>query len=257
MTNFGIGSIGGVGLHIIIAIFFAIHAVRSGREVYWLLILFLFPLLGSLVYFFAVFLPDLKSGKLHYGLRKVANAAVTSLDPGRELREAKAAFDLTPTAKNQWRYADALLATGKTAEAVAQFEQCLQGPSANDLEIQFAAANAHFAFNQPDKALQLLLTIRQNNPSFRMEAVTFLLARIYALQGNKEAAKAEFDNVVARFGSVEQRVEYAIWAAQNDDIVTAKQLYAELIDLKKHWDGPSRQLHLSLMKKLDEVMQGK
>jgi hypothetical protein len=258
MTNFGIG---GIGLHIFIAIFFAIHAVRSGREIYWLLILFLFPLLGSLVYFFAVFLPDLKSGRLHYGLHKVANkvanAAVTSLDPGRELREAKAAFDLTPTAKNQWRYADALLAADKTAEAVAQFEQCLQGPSANDLEIQFAAANAHFKFNQPEKALKLLLAIRQNNPSFRTEAVTFLLARIYALQGNKAAAKTEFEHVVARFGSVEQRVEYAIWAAQHGDIHTANHLYAELIDLKKHWNTNARAMYLPLMKKLDEVMQEK
>jgi hypothetical protein len=254
MTNFGIG---GIGLHIFIAIFFAIHAVRSGREIYWLLILFLFPLLGSLVYFFAVFLPDLKAGRLHYGLRKVANAAVSSLDPGRELREAKAAFELTPTAKNQWRYADALLAADKTAEAVAQFEQCLQGPSANDLEIQFAAANAYFKFNQSEKALHLLISIRQNNPSFRTEAVTFLLARIYALQGNKESAKTEFEHVVARFGSVEQRVEYAIWAVQNDDINTAKHLHAELNDLKRHWNSNFRAMYLPLMKKLDDVMQGK
>lgn len=252
MTNF---SIGGIGLHIIIALFFAIHAVRSGREIYWLLILFFFPLLGSLVYFFAVFLPDMKSGRLHYGLRKVANAAVSSLDPGRELREAKAAFELTPTAKNQWRYADALLAADKTAEAVAQFEQCLQGPSANDLEIQFAAANAHFKFNQPDKALKLLLAIRQNNPSFRMEAVTFLFARIYALQGNKEAAKAEFEHVVTRFGSVEQRVEYAIWSAQNGDLEMARHLQSELMDLKKHWNSNSQAMYMPLLNKLDEMIR--
>ena len=39
----------GLGLHILIAIFFAIHAIRTGREMYWLLILFMFPLLGSIV----------------------------------------------------------------------------------------------------------------------------------------------------------------------------------------------------------------
>lgn len=254
MTNF---SIGGIGLHIFIALFFAIHAIRSGRELYWLLILFLFPLLGSLVYFFAVFLPELKSGRLHYGLRKVANVAVTSLDPGRELREAKAAFDFTPTAKNQWRYAEALLAADKTAEAVEQFEQCLQGPSANDLEIQFAAANAQFKFQQHEKALNLLLAIRQTNPSFRTEAVNLLLAKIYAILGNKEAAKTEFEHAVNRFGSVEARVEYAIWAMQNGDITNAQHLRAELEDLKKHWNKNSRAMYLPLLTKLDEVMQGK
>jgi len=252
MTNFGIG---GIGLHIFVALFFAIHAIRSGRELYWLLILFLFPLLGSLVYFFAVFLPDLKSGRLHHGLRKAANVAVTSLDPGRELREAKAAFDFTPTAKNHWRYADALLAADKIAESVAQFEQCLQGPFANDLEIQFAAANAQFKFQQNEKALNLLLAIRQTNPSFRTEAVNLLLAKIYALLGNKEAARAEFEHAVTRFGSVEARVEYAIWAVQNDEMSTAQYLRAELEDLKKHWNNKSRAQYLPLLTKLDGAMQ--
>ena len=48
----------GLGLHILVALFFAVHAVRTGRQMYWLLILFSFPLLGSLVYFAAVFLPQ-------------------------------------------------------------------------------------------------------------------------------------------------------------------------------------------------------
>ena len=43
----------GLGLHFLIAIFFAIHAVRNRRQLYWLLILFSFPLLGSLAYFVA------------------------------------------------------------------------------------------------------------------------------------------------------------------------------------------------------------
>ena len=54
----------GLGLHVIVAVFFAIHAVRTGRELYWLIILFMFPLLGSIVYFAVVVLPDtrLRSG---------------------------------------------------------------------------------------------------------------------------------------------------------------------------------------------------
>ena len=37
-------SIFGIGLHVLVAIFFAVHAVKRGRELYWLLILFMFPL---------------------------------------------------------------------------------------------------------------------------------------------------------------------------------------------------------------------
>ena len=245
----------GVGLHIIVAIFFAVHAIRSGRELYWLLILFMFPLLGSVVYFFAIFLPEFKSTyRVQKNFNKVANVAINSLDPGRELREAKAAFDFTPTAQNQWRYADALLAADKVAEAVQQFELCLQGPFANDLEIQYAAANAQLRFNQPEKALQLLLAIRASNSSFRAEAVTLMLAQLYARQGKNADAKEEFEHAVARFGSVEARAEYAIWAAQQGDMETANYLFNELEQLKKHWNKSSYNQYNPLISRLETVL---
>ena len=115
----------GLGLHILVALFFAVHAVRSGQQMYWLIILFSFPLLGSLVYFLAIYLPD---SRLQHGARKVVASAAKALDPTRELREARAAFDYTPTAQNQMRLAAALLAGGDAQEAARNYEACLKGP---------------------------------------------------------------------------------------------------------------------------------
>ena len=57
----------GLGLHVLIAIFFAIHAVRSGQQLYWLVILFMFPAFGSIVYVVVIYLPD---SRLHSGARR-------------------------------------------------------------------------------------------------------------------------------------------------------------------------------------------
>lgn len=53
----------GLGLHVIIALCFANHALRTGRQRYWLLLLFSFPLLGSAVYFFAEYSPELRCNR--------------------------------------------------------------------------------------------------------------------------------------------------------------------------------------------------
>jgi hypothetical protein len=73
----------GLGLHFLIALILAVHAVRSGREMYWLIILFSFPLLGSLAYFFAVYLPQ---SRLEHGVNKVARTAMQVFDPERIAR---------------------------------------------------------------------------------------------------------------------------------------------------------------------------
>jgi hypothetical protein len=76
----------GLGLHILVALYFAVHAVRHRQQMYWGLILFSFPVLGSVVYFFAIYLPN---SRPEHGARQVV-AAARSLDPTRELREARA-----------------------------------------------------------------------------------------------------------------------------------------------------------------------
>jgi hypothetical protein len=111
--------IAGLGLHIVIALFFAVHAVRSRQQTYWLFVLFSFPGLGSIVYFLAIYLPD---SRLERGARKAIVAAVKSLDPTRELRDARAAFEYTPTAQNQMRLATALYDAGEFDESAQTWE---------------------------------------------------------------------------------------------------------------------------------------
>ena len=77
----------GLGLHMIVAILLAVHAWRSGQERWWLFVLFLFPLLGSFVYTLLVLLPEVTSAR---STRRVVRSLRASIDPGRELREARA-----------------------------------------------------------------------------------------------------------------------------------------------------------------------
>jgi hypothetical protein len=242
----------GLGLHVLVAIFFAVHALRSGRQMYWLIILFSFPLLGSVVYFFAEYLP---SSRLERGIRNVTASAARVLDPTRELREARQAFDLTPTAQNKIRLAEALLSAGDTAEAVAQFDQCLVGPFAKDSHIRLGAAKARLQNKQAAKALELLQAIRETDASFRPEEVSVLMAQTHGELGQKAEARAEFEHAVSRHGTVESRVAYAIWAVSIGDIDRAKQLREELAQAWKHWPKHARQINRPLLNQVDAALQ--
>ena len=246
----------GLGLHILVALYFAIHAVRSGRELYWLILLFSFPMLGSAVYFFAIFLPQ---SRLERTIGKAGKAVIASLNPGRALREAQNAFDLTPTAYNQTRLAKAMLDAGMNAQAVAQFDACLGGPFANDPDIIFDAAQARLANGQHDDAIGALLGLQKGTPSFRPEQVSVLLARAYASAGKHAEAGQEFASTVQRFTGIEARVEYALWALSRRDAVIAQEQLKELDHSRKHMNKYTRSLHDDLFKRLDSAvkMQGR
>jgi hypothetical protein len=240
----------GIGIHVLIALFFAFHVIRTGREMYWLLILFAFPLLGSIVYFFAVYLPDTR---MHHGVRRATAAAFKTLDPGKELRDAERAFDMTPTAQNEMRLANALLEAGAASQAAQHFEACLKGPFANDLEIRFGAAKARLLNGQGATAIELTEPIRRQNPDFRPEQVALLLARAYALEGKQQNARTEFVSAITRYGSVEARAEYAIWALGMGDMDAAAEQNKELERSMKYWNKYTRTLYKPLMKRLEDA----
>jgi len=241
----------GIGLHILIALFFAVHAMRSGQDKYWLMVLFMFPGLGSVVYFFAVFLPQ---SRLERTIGKAGSAVLKSLDPGRDLREAQAAFDLTPTAHNQIRLAQAMLEANMPERAVEQFDACLRGPFAKDREIAFGAAQARLANRQPQAAIDMLLAIRAAQPGFRLEQMGLALAKSYAAAARHDEAASEFADVVARFPTIETRAEYALWAIGQGNRIVADSQLRELAHTRKHLSKDARAMHQSLFKRVDAAV---
>lgn len=241
----------GLGLHLIVAIFFAVHAVRTGRPMYWLLVLFSFPLLGSIVYFAAVFLPH---SRLERQARLAGHALQKKLDPGREVREARAAFDLTPTAHNQMRLAAALLDSGQAAQAAAQYDACLQGPFAHDPEVILGAARAKAAAGQAQEAVNLLAPLQERQPNFRPDDVGLALGRIHAALGRQQEAGAQFDTVALRSGSIEARVELALWALANGDQGLAQRELKEIEHARRHMTKHTLDVHRELFRRLDAAV---
>jgi len=139
--------------HIAVAIFFAVHALRTGRNMYWLFILLMFPFLGSVIYFFAEFLPGMRHSTV---ARKSARAVGSLVDPGRELRDAQVAFERTPTVDNRSRLAQALLARGDAEAAVEQFQACASGPYAKDPKFRRGLARAQLAAGRHAAAARTL-----------------------------------------------------------------------------------------------------
>lgn len=238
-------------LHILVALYFAVHVVRTGRELYWLLLLFMFPFLGSVVYFFAIFLPH---SRLERSLGKAGALVRDKLDPGRALREAQEAFDLTPTAHNQTALASAFLDAGMAAKAVEQYESCLRGPFAGDPDIRFAAAQARLANQQPAEAVTALVELRSAHPHFKVAQVSLLLARAHASAGAHDEAGLEFAGLVERFASLEARAEYALWALSRREQGVANAQLAALDHSRKHMTKQAQSQHAEMFRRLDAAV---
>lgn len=238
----------GLGLHVIIALFFAIHAMRHGKQLFWLIILFSFPLLGSIVYFVVEYLP---ASRIQNTAGKVASAAIGFIDPEREYRAAADAYDLAPTAQNKLRLAKAALDRGQAGDAVGHYRDALKGPLASDPELQFGLASALLAAGGPAagrEALQALQTLRATRDDYRRDEVAVLIARALAADGQQQEAREAFESALSQYNTVETRARYIAWLARQGDAAGAQRQWDELQQAARHWNSHARSVNREWMR---------
>ncbi len=100
-------------LEILVKVYFAVHVVKTGRDRYWLWIIIFFPGIGSLVYFFAEFVPDLQG---NYKVRKFGTGLADRINPTRRLRDLENQLELAPSVQNRKLLAE-------------EYGECLTKPS--------------------------------------------------------------------------------------------------------------------------------
>lgn len=243
----------GIGLHVLVAVYFAIHAVRTRRELYWLLILFLFPGLGSLVYGIAVWLPEVRASR---GAHRAGKAVRQLLDPGRELREAIEASEQAPTVANLLRLADALLAAGRAAEAVPHYQQALVGLYGSDPDIRARLARALLESGRPQEAREQLDRLIAEQPDYKSPAAHLVYARAVAALGERERAHEEFGVLVGYYPGLEARARYAALLREWGETEKAQSLAAESLRLGQRLPKHTRQEEREWISQLQKVDRG-
>jgi hypothetical protein len=240
----------GLGLHVIIAIFFAMHAVRSGQDRYWLMILFAFPGLGSLVYALMIWLPEMRHSRHGHALVRGVKQV---LDPSRELREAQGAFEITATTENRLRLADALLASGRASEAVPQYQAALRGIHSDDPDIQVRLARALLDSGHATPARELLDGLIRTRPDFRSQDGHITYARAVAAEGNRAKAREEFDTLIGYASGFQAHVRYAEVLHGWGDIAQARGVCEQVLSRAKRMPGYARRLNKPELDRLKQL----
>ena len=232
-------------VHIAVAIFFAVHAVRTGRNTIWLFALLAFPLLGSIVYFFAEFLPEKRNSAV---VRKGGAALKSLIDPNRELREAEAALEQTPSMGNRLRLAQALLGAGRAAEALPHFEACAQGIFAHDPEALTGLARTQQRLGQTQAAWSTLNKLIGEHPARQTGELALLYAEV-AAQAAPEQAEAAFALALTRHGGIATNSAWGVWLASKGRATEARPVLEQVAKDARLSSNHARELNREAIEK--------
>ena len=212
-----------------------VHAVRSGNFFPWGYIIIFLPGIGSLIYLFAVLIPELFRSR---SAAKFAGAAREAADPHRSLREARRAHELVGSVDSKRALAEEYMARGAYGDAVAIYADAAQGQFKDDPALLLGLARAHFMNGDPTAAQASLDALQVADPSFVSADGHLLYARALEGQGRTADALAEYKRLVGYYPGEEARARYAMLLEKTGAREEAREVYAQIVKLT---DGaPSR-----------------
>ena len=204
-----------------------VHVVRTGRPLYWVFILLVFPFLSVIVYFIAEILPDLRHNP---SARRTVRNVRNRIDPERDRRDAAKLLKASDTPENRRRLAEESLRSGDYAHAAELYEQALKGLYASDPDLMLGLAKAQFGMGEAQKARDTLDALIAANPGFRSADGHLLYARAVEDTADAAAAIHEYEAVVQGYPGEEARARFGLLLKRHGEQVRAREVFQEILD---------------------------
>jgi hypothetical protein len=242
----------GIGLSTIVAVFFAVHAIKNNQDRYWIYLLFMFPIVGCIAYFLICYLPTLRHTRAGFQIESRLRKAI---EPKRELREAQNQYDLSQTVDAQVRLAKALVDNNRAHDALTYYQQALSGiyKTAPDILLQYAYAL--YQDQQFNQAKQTLDFLRETNPNYSSDEGHLLYTKVLVSLNQVEQAKKEFQALIDYYPSFEA-ISYYLQTLINWNELDKANSVLQIIDNRlKHLPKHSKQLNNQWIKEINQSRQ--
>lgn len=190
---------------IIVQILLLIHAIKSGRN-NWIWILFVFPGVGSIVYFIVEYLPSMRQRALP---KSDINHITMKVFPAKELQKLKDQVELNNCFNNRVNLAEGYLLAGMPDDAISLFKDCLKGRYENDPDLLTGLAKAHFQKKNYTESITALDTIFavQKSPKHQ---IGLLYAEVLEESGQLEMAIVKYNDILKTSVGEETRYRLAL-----------------------------------------------
>jgi hypothetical protein len=205
----------------------AIHVARTGRPLYWILLIVMLPWIGGIAYLVAEVLPGLRNDpSTRRALRNIGNR----INPEKNRRRIEAELQLADTLDNRRRLAEECMQLGDFDSAEFLYQRCLTGVYASDPHFMLGMATAQAELSRFAECRQTLEKLIAANPSFRSADGHLLYARALEQVGETDKALEEYAALETGYPGEEARSRYVVLLMSVSRAEEAKRVFQSMLD---------------------------
>ena len=213
-------------LSLLVQIGLAIHVAKTGRPLFWIMIIVFVPIVGPLVYVVVELIPDLRNNP---GGRSAMRKVATTLNPGAARKRIEAKVAVADTVANRRALAEQCLEARDFPRAEELYCSCLKGVYATDPDLMLGLAKAQAAQDKYAECRATLETLIARNPDYRSTDGHLLYARSLEQLGEHERALKEYEALATSYPGEEARCRYGTLLLARERRAEARAVFDEML----------------------------
>ena len=211
---------------LVIQLCFAYHALKTGRQWWWIGIIMGFPVAGCLLYYFIEVFPNTRESRK---AEQAVHAIVKSFDPDKTLREKVANLEDCGSVENRIVLARSCMERRMYRDAASLYKSCLAGVYAQDAEIRFGLASALLGAADFKEAHSVAAGLRKSDAQFRAAETRLIEARALEGLGRFDEALAGYRVLADTYVGEEGRWRYGALLLRMGRVAEAGELFRRMV----------------------------
>ncbi len=217
-------------LTVLFQLVLAIHVAKTGRPLYWIMIIVMLPLIGGVAYLVAEVLPGLRNDP---NARRALRSIGEKISPEKNRRRIEAELLVADTLENRKRLAEECMKLGDFDTAAFLYQRCLTGVYANEPSFMLGLAHAQAELGQFAECRATLEKLIAAHPNFRSADGHLLYARSLEQLGETAKAIEEYAVLETSFPGEEARCRYAMLLVRDGRAEDAKRVFQAMLNREK------------------------
>lgn len=221
-------------------VIFIIHAIKRGHGIGWVLFILFFPLIGCIVYFSIVIVPELRESRAYSG---AGSSLMRKIDPKRNLRRRMEALQVTDSVTNRARLAEECLSQGMYDDAIRLYQESMSGVFQDDPDLLLGLAKAYGYGGRYEEAKAMLERLGDRVEGRAAVDARLLYAMVHEATGDADAALREYEALIPGFTGPEAKCRYGLLLEKIGEKEKAQAVFQDIVTTARRSPGFYRKLH--------------
>ena len=208
-----------------------IHMFKTGRARYWLYIIIFLPYIGGIAYLIVEIIPGLRLGR---NIPLFTDIVVSKIIPSHKIDKLKTEAEFTPSFNNRKNLADEYLNSGYFDEAIAIYDELLQGHESTNTSCLLQKAKALYGAARYEEAGSIIDTLDGMGFKYSREPEILVKLKIREHLLDKTQIDAMYEEAKQKFNSFEIMYYYVDYQIRQGDMEKAQRVIDEVKDTKAY-----------------------